>query len=229
MGNRTAILRSKKSYETGSTAAPISALGLDIRRTPRRGSRRPSNVAQIVCSGICREYHSYRVSDRKIAARCPDVPQFPCLTGNQEVPYLKATKRFHMSVWMTMLCFALWPMRAGTRPVARKVWATAPQFCGLKFYENGKPEPFRLPPWVRRSSDLDRGGPLARRANTDGQPLTRSGGAILRPQICGAVSKRGCNQIERRIIPNYYRLFNEFFPWVLRLNTRRGSALRSAN
>jgi hypothetical protein len=26
MGNRTAILRSKKSYETGSTAAPISAV-----------------------------------------------------------------------------------------------------------------------------------------------------------------------------------------------------------
>jgi hypothetical protein len=57
----------------------------------------------------------------------------------------------------------------------------------------------RLSPWFRRSSDLDRGGPLARRANTAGQPMTRSGGAILRPQICGAVSKRGCNQIERRI------------------------------
>ena len=41
----------------------------------RRGSRRPSNVAQIVCRGICREYRSYRVSDRKIAARCPDVPR----------------------------------------------------------------------------------------------------------------------------------------------------------
>ena len=50
-------------------------LGLDIRRTRRRGSRGPSNVAQIVCSGICREYRSYRVSDRKIAARCPDVPR----------------------------------------------------------------------------------------------------------------------------------------------------------
>src|SRR5215831_346661 len=45
-----------------------------VRRTRRRGSRRPSNVAQIVCTGICREYRSYRVSDRKIAARCPDVP-----------------------------------------------------------------------------------------------------------------------------------------------------------
>jgi hypothetical protein len=55
-------------------------------------------------------------------------------------------------------------------------------------------------------SDLDRGGPLARRANTAGQALTRSGGAILRPQICGAVSKRGCNQIERKIIPNLLQI-----------------------
>src|SRR6516162_2729886 len=70
---------------------------------------------------------------------------------------------------------------------------------------------------VQRSSDLDRGGPLARRANTASQPLTRSGGAVLRPQICGALSKRGCKKIERRIIRNYCRLFNEFFPWALRL------------
>ena len=46
-----------------------------IRRTWRRGSRRPSNVAQFVCSDICREYRSYRVSDCKIAVRCPDVPR----------------------------------------------------------------------------------------------------------------------------------------------------------
>jgi len=32
--------------------------GLGIRRAWRRDSHRPSNLAQFVCSGICREYHS---------------------------------------------------------------------------------------------------------------------------------------------------------------------------
>ena len=65
-------------------------LGLDIRRTRRRGSRRPSNVAQIVCSGICREYRSYRVSDRKIAAlvsRCSERPG--------QVPTIARLSRFY--------------------------------------------------------------------------------------------------------------------------------------
>ena len=32
-----------------------------------------------------------------------------------------------------------------------------------------------------------------------------------------AVCRRACNQIERKTIPNYCKLFNEFCPWDLRL------------
>jgi hypothetical protein len=31
------------------------------------------------------------------------------------------------------------------------------------------------------------------------------------------VSRRRCNPIERETTPNYYKLFNEFSPWALRL------------
>jgi len=31
------------------------------------------------------------------------------------------------------------------------------------------------------------------------------------------VTKRARNQIERKTIPNYYKLFNEFSPYALRL------------
>jgi hypothetical protein len=56
VGNRTAILRSKKSYETGSAAAPISAVfDLGFDELGGEALAGPSNEAQFVCSGICRD------------------------------------------------------------------------------------------------------------------------------------------------------------------------------
>ena len=59
------------SYQTASTAAPISAVRF------RHSSRRPLNATQFVYSGTCRENRSWSCLRPQIAARCPDVPRRP--------------------------------------------------------------------------------------------------------------------------------------------------------
>ena len=41
-------------------------------------------------------------------------------------------------------------------------------------------------------------------------PTVRTALTTSRPQNCVAVCRRACNQIERKTIPNYCKLFNEF-------------------
>src|ERR1700746_1721181 len=84
----------------------------------------------------------------------------------------------------------------------------------------------------RRSSDLDPDGPpgaalgRGRRGVCLGVrppfsnatlPRVRTALTTSRPQNCGAVCRRACNQIERKTIPNYCKLFNEFSRYALQL------------
>src|SRR5215471_12268323 len=65
----------KNLYETAPTAAPISTVR--FRHSTKSAARLSTalNAAQFVCSGICGRSPHCRVSDRKIAARCPDIPR----------------------------------------------------------------------------------------------------------------------------------------------------------
>jgi hypothetical protein len=56
VGNRTAILRSKKSYETGIRGcADLCLFDLGFDELGGEALAGPSNEAQFVCSGICRD------------------------------------------------------------------------------------------------------------------------------------------------------------------------------
>src|SRR6516165_1182967 len=97
VGNRTAILRSKKSYETGSTAAPISAarfrhstnsatrLSPAFKRGANRLQRHLPRVPLISC---------FRPQNCGAVSRCSAIslldrqPRSSLSSGNQTVPYV---------------------------------------------------------------------------------------------------------------------------------------------